>query len=301
MPVNNGNLTSIHPPVAPSGKAVYHKKSPRNLSINKLLERNSSAPELPPIGIKPQSPSYSSSPTSRGAYGSSIELNIGVDGVIKRTRRSPLSPTSTTSSQEGSVKSHQLTPAGLCRSRTWNGDLNNGQQGGGKLETLYEGTTARTLDSGLAQLSIIKEGKCDSKESKTLTSTITSPPPIASQTTIKNSQTITVISHSQPIEVKNRTGPLPSPPTSKNPQLTVNKLSHENLKKHRNVSQGSSSSSAVKGNSDTGYDTDDEKEHRIVEWLIGVETSHTEQPSDTADLATNEKRDTAIHIVYEGD
>lgn len=284
------------------------------------MGRNLSAPELPPIGIKPHSPSYSSSPVSRAGkqYGSSLELNIGSDGVVKRTRRSPLSPTSTTSSQEGSSKSLRLSPAGgignLKRSRTWTGDLNNSQHGSSKLETLYETPPAASktpnsalgsysgLESGLAQLSIIQEGKLETKESKTISTSITAPPPIGSHMTIKSSLTVTHISATQPIHAFAGADQLPVDLNPKTPQLAINKLSQENLKKHRHSSQSSSlSSSAVKANSDTGYDTDDEKDHRISEWLMGVQTSQTEQPPDAGDISTNEKRDTAIHIVYNGD
>lgn len=97
------------------------------------------------------------------------------------------------------------------------------------------------------------------------------------------------------------------------PPPPASKLSQENLLKLKHVSQGSlvsppSQSSGTKASSDTGYDTDDEKEHRIVEWLIGVEESQSGQSGAESiasavngSVETVEKRDTAIHIVYDGD
>ena len=320
MPVSNSKLISIRQsPVTGNIKSANAVRSPRernvsapverNLNTNsktKPLDRNQSAPELPPIGIVTKSPSYSSSPVSRKNNGSSLELNIGLDGVVKRTRRSPLSPTSTISSQDGSSKSLRLSPSagtgGLSRSRTWTGDLNHNHVGNGKLETLYENTAAQNgVEAGVAQLSITQDNKHESKDTKTIASTVTSPPAIDNHMAVKGNPAVTHISPSQPTDTLVGSNQLPATRVTKTPQLTVNKLSQENLKKHRHGSQSSSVSSTVKANSDTGYDTDDEKEHRIVEWLIGVETSHTEQPPDVADLNTTEKRDTAIHIVYNGD
>lgn len=316
MPVNNNYLLPIEkqPTNTDNSRNVEKPKSPRQRNIaaltppshdsDKSLGRNLSAPEFPPIGIKPSSPSYSS-PTSRRPSDSGLEPNV--DSYTKRTRRSPLSPTSTTSSQ-GSHKSLRLSPAGggLNRSRTWTGDLNNSQHGSGKLETLYEAppTPYIDLEPSLAKLSIYP---APGKESKVIASTVTSPPPILERhKNIKSSQTITLISTAQTAaDNGGGSSQFPTTPPVKL-QLTANRLSQENLKKLRRGSQSSSISSivapvAARANSDTGYDTDDEKEHRIVEWLIGVETSQTDQPPEVADLATNEKRDTAIHIVYKED
>lgn len=316
MPHRNDKLLTVsHLPTAGSPPRDYktrhrHGSAPGNQSRppsspTKTLDRKHSAPELPPIGIKPTSPNCSQSPGNI-ASGSPLELNI--DSHMKRTRRSPLSPTSTNSSHGGSSRSQRLSPAagGLGRSKTWTGELNNSQHGSGnKLETLYEMGHSK-LEPCMQELSIITEAKpSEAKESKLVASTsVTSPPPIDRHMNLKSTQTITVIS-SNPLTDKNNNDAsttLPATPSAK-PQLTANRLSQENLKRLRRASQTSStgkSSIAAKASSDTGYDTDDEKEQRIVDWLIGVETSQTEQPPDVT-ILTNEPRDNAIHIVYDGD
>ena len=274
-------------------------RSPMN-NTAKMLDRKHSAPELPPIGIKPaRSPSYS---PGSAVPSSDSPLEIQTDHYGKRTRRSPLSPTSTASSHGGSSRSiTRISPAagGLGRSKTWTGDLSSSQHGSGsKLETLYEMGHSK-LEPAMKELSIINEAKPDSK--LVASTSVTSPPPIDRHVNLKSTQTITVIS-SHPITDKNNNEntTLPATPSSK-PQLTGNRLSEENLRRLRRKSLPSSkASSGAKTNSDTGYDTDDEKEQRIVDWIIGVECSQTEQPPDV-NIVTEEPRDNAIHIVYDGD
>jgi len=281
-------------------------RSPMN-GTTKMIDRKHSAPELlPPIGIKPaRSPSY-----SPGLAVPSLDspLEIQTDHYGKRTRRSPLSPTSTTSSHGGSSRSiTRISPAaggggGLGRSKTWTGDLSSSQHGSGnKLETLYEMGHSK-LEPAMKELSIINEAKPDIKESKLVASTsVTSPPPIDRHLNLKSTQTITLISsHPMTDKNNNESTTLPATPSSK-PRLTANRLSEENLKKLRRKSLPSSKvPSGAKSNSDTGYDTDDEKEQRINDWIIGVEASQTEQPPDVK-IVTEEPRDNAIHIVYDGD
>ncbi|KAF6025103.1 hypothetical protein EB796_016582 [Bugula neritina] len=306
MPVKNGNLISIGKNTIAGGTDTTREKAillpGANARGEWSQERKLSAPELPPIGAKPHSPSYNS-PTQRRQYDVPLELNL--DHPPKRSnRKSPLSPTSTTSSHDGSNRSTRLSPAagGLNRSRTWTGDLNSSQNMNGRLETLYEIGAPGSLQSGLAQLAISQNGIIKNETKLIPNSTITTPPPITDRhISIRSTQMVTVISP----DTNNNPPLLPTPPDTKSPnQMPASRLSQENLSKLRHCSQSSSLSSSIaplNGNSDAGYDTDDEKDKRIVEWLIGLEESQIEQPPETTDLDTNEKRDTAIHIVYEGD
>ncbi|XP_064653018.1 serine/arginine-rich splicing factor 11-like [Lineus longissimus] len=51
---------------------------------------------------------------------------------------------------------------------------------------------------------------------------------------------------------------------------------------------------------DAGYDSDEGRQDRIIQWLIGVETSCEERPPEPTIVDTGPlQTDTAIHIVYE--
>jgi hypothetical protein len=52
---------------------------------------------------------------------------------------------------------------------------------------------------------------------------------------------------------------------------------------------------------DAGYDSDGERQDRIIQWLVGVESSCEEHPPEPKIVDTGPTQtDTAIHIVYEG-
>lgn len=258
----------------------------RSTMIDKL-ERKANAPELPPIGIKPCSPSYAST----------LPLDITTDSQIRRARRSPLSPTSTTSSHGGSSRRRSPSAGMMSRSRTL-ADLNTNYQSNGKLETLYELSTSQrgTGDQRLKleELSLQEDNKAGVISPRL-------PPASDRHMQLQSTKTVTILrSQSTPRLTSLDTTKLPAELHGDKPGLKPNKLSHENLLKLEHNS-GQSSGRLKKQSIDTGYDTDEEKEQRIVEWLIGVETSQKDEPPDVPRLTTNEKRDTAIHIIYEGD
>ena len=245
------------------------------------LERKQSTSELlPPIGIKPVSPSYSLGSRQENGY---------EPAASRRIQRSPLSPASTTSSLGGSSKSNYLSSsAGLTRCK---GDVTNASNG--KLETLYELNRSKHSTSAvsLTAMKINEQGvsETDSHREKI--------PPIDRHMNLKSTETIPTM-HQAPLSRKMSTSSLPATSNSK-PSLTTNRLSQENLLKLKRSRSKPNVDSRESDNLE--YDSDDQKEQMIVNWLIGVETSQTEQPPEVSEIATNEKRDTAIHIVYEGD
>jgi len=262
-----------------------------------MLDRKLSVSELPPIGIKPRSPSYS--PKLRVH----TDLNHNQNGNhvnSRRSRKSPLSPTSTSSSNGGSNRSVHFSPSsGMVRSKTWTGDLNSSQHGStSKLETLYENGHMTGVEPKIGERSL--STTITALTAGALPPGITSPPHIDRHIHIKSTETVLPAPKQNP----SNTEKLPATNPSAKTQLTVNRLSSENLKKLRHSSGASSENrkpTSASRSADTGYDSDEEKTTMIVKWIMEVETSATESPPEVSVPDTTEKRDTAIHIIYEGD
>lgn len=142
----------------------------------------------------------------------------------------------------------------------------------------------------------------NNNDSTSKTKYVTLPPTVDRHKGVKSTNTVTVEQQSHSVKSTTNNS-LQSKSAKDQSTLSANKLSQENLLKLKQISGPANVKKRAVRTEDTGYDTDDEKEHRIVQWLIGVEncSSDTEQPPDIQEISTNEKRDTAIHIVYEGD
>lgn len=280
--------------------------------------RRQSMPELPPIGAKPNSPGYAATrppPGEPPAYaGKKSE---------PRKRPPPLSPASSSASLTATV----------TRSNSWLASELSNSMHSGRLETLFEGIDSRGGGGGFRVPAAAEQNgnAAPAPDDRRVVwslgdAALPSKPPIRPKLSVDTSPG-SLKSRSPVDDNRNVIPRPPAPPAAGSggraaashgaeaptalwqqqqpqppPQL-ASRLSQENLNSLLRSTSGGGGGGGGGGSPD-GYDSDKDKDERIMEWLVAVTNSSQDVAAgipEISPLETEEKRDTAIHIVYNGD